>query len=319
MVSRTRRDQPAIARDLPDPEATVAAEGASPATQPRWRDYWTLTKPRVTALAVFTALIGMLLSQPSPPPLRPVLGGLAGIWLMAAASFTLNCLLEAAIDARMRRTAGRPSAQGRLGTTAIVVFALALGAAGSAILVVFTNLLTWALTLATFFGYAFVYTLYLKPNTPQNIVIGGAAGAMPPLLGWTAITGEVTAPPLLLVLIIFVWTPPHFWALALYRQDDYERSGLPMLPVTHGRDFTLLSMLLYAWLLLAASLLPLAIRMSGWIYGVAAIALGVRFIQLTWRLKNAYSDAQSRRVFKFSLTYLSGLFAALIFDHYLLR
>lgn len=312
----TPRDEPAIARELP----TAAHPNASTS---RLRDYWTLTKPRVTLLAVFTAFIGMLLAQPavpspSLPPWPTMLGGVVGIWLLAGASFALNCLLEAAVDARMRRTRGRPSAQGRLTTTEIVLFALALGAAGSAVLVVFTNLLTWALTLATFFGYAFVYTLYLKPNTPQNIVIGGAAGAMPPLLGWTAIANEVSAGPLLLVLIIFVWTPPHFWALALYRQEDYERSGLPMLPVTHGRDFTLLSMLLYTWLLLAVSLLPVAIRMSGWLYGVVALALGMRFILLVHRLRRNYSDDRSRAVFKYSLTYLAVLFAALLVDHYLM-
>ena len=312
----TPRDEPAIARELQTAANTTASTS-------RLRDYWTLTKPRVTLLAVFTAFIGMLLAQPavpspSLPPWPTMLGGVAGIWLLAGASFALNCLLEAAVDARMRRTRGRPSAQGRLTTTEIVLFALALGAAGSAVLVVFTNLLTWALTLATFFGYAFVYTLYLKPNTPQNIVIGGAAGAMPPLLGWTAIANEVTAGPLLLVLIIFVWTPPHFWALALYRQEDYERSGLPMLPVTHGRDFTLLSMLLYTWLLLGVSLLPVAIRMSGWLYGLIALILGLRFILLVHRLRRNYSDDRSRAVFKYSLTYLSMLFAALLVDHYLI-
>ncbi len=312
----TPRDEPAIARELQTAANTTASTS-------RLRDYWTLTKPRVTLLAVFTAFIGMLLAQPavpspSLPPWPTMLGGVAGIWLLAGASFALNCLLEAAVDARMRRTRGRPSAQGRLTTTEIVLFALALGAAGSAVLVVFTNLLTWALTLATFFGYAFVYTLYLKPNTPQNIVIGGAAGAMPPLLGWTAIANEVTAGPLLLVLIIFVWTPPHFWALALYRQEDYERSGLPMLPVTHGRDFTLLSMLLYTWLLLGVSLLPVAIRMSGWLYGLIALILGLRFILLVHRLRRNYSDDRSRAVFKYSLTYLSLLFAALLVDHYLI-
>ncbi len=307
-------EQPAIARDLPEAEAAVDFDRVR--HTPRWRDYWVVTKPRVTLLAVFTAFIGMLLVDPRFPPLAVVLGGCVGIWLMAAASFAMNCLLEAAVDARMQRTNWRPSAQGRLNTTEIVVFALVLGALGSAVLIIFTNVLTWALTLATFFGYAFIYTLYLKPNTPQNIVIGGAAGAMPPVLGWAAVANEVTAQPLLLFLIIFVWTPPHFWALALYRIEDYERSGLPMLPVTHGRDFTLLQMLLYTWLLLAVSLLPVAIRMSGWFYGVVAVLLGLRFIQIVSRLRAHYSDQASRGVFKYSLSYLAILFAALLLDHY---
>ncbi len=277
-----------------------------------------ITKPRVTVLAVFTAFIGMLLVDKAFPPLMVVAGGCVGIALLAGASFAMNCLLEAAVDARMRRTDRRPSAQGRLSTAQIVVFALLLGALGSAILIVTTNVLTWALTLATFFGYAFIYTLYLKPATPQNIVIGGAAGAMPPVLGWVAVANDVSAPPLLLFLIIFAWTPPHFWALALYRQEDYERSGLPMLPVTHGRDFTLLHMLLYTVLLLAVSLLPFAIRMSGAIYGLVALGLGAQFIYVVWQLRKDYSDRKSRAVFRFSLTYLAALFAALLADHYLL-
>jgi protoheme IX farnesyltransferase len=283
----------------------------------RWRDYLVVTKPRVTTLAVFTAFIGMLLVDTAMPPWLVVVGGCVGIALLAGASFAMNCLLEAAVDARMKRTDWRPSAQGTLSTAQIVVFALVLGVIGSAILVVTTNVLTWGLTLATFFGYAFVYTLYLKPNTPQNIVIGGAAGAMPPVLGWTAVANDITAPPLLLFLIIFAWTPPHFWALALYRQEDYEKSGLPMLPVTHGRDFTLLHMLLYTFLLLAVSVLPYAIRMSGPLYALVAVALGLRFIQLVWALRADYTDQKSRAVFRYSLTYLALLFAVLLADHYL--
>jgi len=284
----------------------------------RWRDYLVITKPRVTVLAVFTAFIGMLLVDKAFPPIIVVVGGCVGIALLAGASFAMNCLLEAAVDARMRRTDRRPSAQGTLSTAQIVTFALVLGAFGSAVLIITTNVLTWALTLATFFGYAFVYTLYLKPSTPQNIVIGGAAGAMPPVLGWVAVANDVSAPPLLLFLIIFAWTPPHFWALALYRQEDYERSGLPMLPVTHGRDFTLLHMLLYTVLLLAVSLLPFAIRMSGAIYALVALVLGMQFIYVVWQLRRDYSDQKSRAVFRYSLTYLALLFAALLADHYLL-
>jgi heme o synthase len=283
-----------------------------------WRDYWIVSKPRVTLLAVFTSFIGMLLVERTFPSWTVIIGGCVGIWLLAGASFAMNCLLEAAVDAKMKRTNWRPSAQGKLSTTQIVVFSFLLGAVGSAVLIVTTNVLTWALTLATFFGYSFVYTLYLKPNTPQNIVIGGAAGAMPPVLGWTAVANDVSAPPLLLFLIIFAWTPPHFWALALYRVDDYEKSGLPMLPVTHGRDFTLLQMLLYTFLLLAVSLLPVAIKMNSWLYAVAAIVLGLRFVQLVWQLKNDYSDAKSKAVFRYSLTYLSLLFAALLLDHYVI-
>ena len=287
-------------------------------TGERWRDYWIVTKPRVTLLAVFTAFIGMLLVEKSLPSMTVLIGGNLGIWLIAGASFAMNCLLEAAVDAKMKRTDKRPSAQGTLTTTQIVVFALILGALGSAVLIATTNVLTWALTLATFFGYSFIYTLYLKPNTPQNIVIGGAAGAMPPVLGWAAVANDVSAAPLLLFLIIFAWTPPHFWALALYRQEDYEKSGLPMLPVTHGRDFTLLHMLLYTWLMLAVSLLPFAIRMNSWLYAVVALLLGLRFVQLVSQLRKNYTDQKSRAVFRYSLTYLSLLFGALLADHYFL-
>ncbi len=287
-------------------------------TGERWRDYWIVTKPRVTLLAVFTAFIGMLLVDKSLPSLTVLIGGNLGIWLIAGASFAMNCLLEAAVDAKMKRTDKRPSAQGTLTTTQIVVFALILGALGSAVLIATTNVLTWALTLATFFGYSFIYTLYLKPNTPQNIVIGGAAGAMPPVLGWAAVANDVSAAPLLLFLIIFAWTPPHFWALALYRQEDYEKSGLPMLPVTHGRDFTLLHMLLYTWLMLAVSLLPFAIRMNSWLYAVVALVLGLRFVQLVSQLRKNYTDQKSRAVFRYSLSYLSLLFGALLADHYFL-
>ena len=287
-------------------------------TGERWRDYWIVTKPRVTLLAVFTAFIGMLLVDKSLPSMTVLIGGNLGIWLIAGASFAMNCLLEAAVDAKMKRTDKRPSAQGTLTTAQIVVFALILGALGSAVLIATTNVLTWALTLATFFGYSFIYTLYLKPNTPQNIVIGGAAGAMPPVLGWAAVANDISAAPLLLFLIIFAWTPPHFWALALYRQEDYEKSGLPMLPVTHGREFTLLHMLLYTWLMLAVSLLPFAIRMNSWLYAVAALVLGLRFVQLVSQLRKNYTDQKSRAVFRYSLSYLALLFGALLADHYLL-
>ena len=285
------------------------------------QQFYALTKPRVVQLIVFCALIGMVLAVPGVPvwaEVRLALLACAGIWLVAGAAAAFNCIVEKGIDAKMKRTDKRPSAQGTLTTTQIVVFALILGALGSAVLIATTNVLTWALTLATFFGYSFIYTLYLKPNTPQNIVIGGAAGAMPPVLGWAAVANDVSAAPLLLFLIIFAWTPPHFWALALYRQEDYEKSGLPMLPVTHGRDFTLLHMLLYTWLMLAVSLLPFAIRMNSWLYALAALVLGLRFVQLVSQLRKNYTDQKSRAVFRYSLTYLSLLFGALLADHYFL-
>jgi heme o synthase len=213
----------------------------------RFKQFLALTKPRVTALAVFTAIIGMVLAVPAPntPPMRLVVLAALGIWLLAASAFAVNCLLEAATDAKMKRTAWRASASGEITTKETIIFALILGALGSGILCAWVNTLTMLLTLLTFFGYAFIYTLWLKPYTPQNIVIGGASGAMPPVLGWAAVTGDVSPMAWVLVLIIFLWTPPHFWALALYRVEDYKKSGLPMLPVTHGSEYTRLHMLLY--------------------------------------------------------------------------
>ena len=295
----------------------TAMQQPSPAASATWHDYWVVTKPRVTALAVFTSFIGMLLVDKGFPPATVVIGGCIGIALLAGASFAMNCLLEAAVDARMKRTDWRPSAQGRLSTAQIVIFALLLGVVGSAVLITTTNVLTWALTLATFFGYAFVYTLYLKPNTPQNIVIGGAAGAMPPVLGWAAMTGEVGAEAMILCLIIFLWTPPHFWALALYRVEDYRKSGLPMLPVTHGNAYTRLQVFLYTLVLFAAALMPFVSGMSSWIYLSAAVLLGAGFCAYGFALWRSYSDALARRTFRFSIVYLSLLFAALLVDHYL--
>lgn len=282
-----------------------------------WRQYLQLTKPRVTLLAVFCAMIGMFLATDGMVPWRVLLGGTAGIALLAASGFTINCLIERTIDARMARTAHRASASGEVAPAGALVFSAALGMAGAILLLVFANALTMWLTIATFIAYALIYTVILKPATPQNIVIGGAAGAMPPVLGWAAVANEVTGPALALFLIIFVWTPPHFWALALYRVDDYKRSGLPMLPVTHGQKFTRLNVLLYTVLLVAVTMLPYLIGMSGLFYLAGALVLGVIFIAYAWKLWVSYSDALARRTFGFSILYLTLLFGALLIDHYM--
>jgi heme o synthase len=284
---------------------------------PRVRQYYALTKPRVVQLIVFCAVIGMLLAVPGLPDLRVALAATAGIWLVAAAAAAFNCLVEQHIDARMARTAWRPTAKGELTNGWTLTFSLALCAAGSAILYRWVNPLTMWLTFATFIGYAMVYTVLLKPSTPQNIVIGGASGAMPPVLGWSAMRGEVGPEALMLCLIIFLWTPPHFWALALYRVEDYRRSGLPMLPVTHGSDFTRLQVLLYTLVLFAATLLPFVTGMSGPIYLAAALVLGAMFCGYGWKLWRSYSDQLARRTFRFSIVHLALLFAALLVDHYL--
>jgi protoheme IX farnesyltransferase len=281
------------------------------------RQYYALTKPRVVQLIVFCALIGMLLATPGLPDWRLALAGVAGIWLVAAAAAAFNCLVEQRIDSRMARTSWRATATGELTTGQALAFSTALGAAGGAILWFAVNPLTMWLTLATFIGYAVVYTVLLKPLTPQNIVIGGASGAMPPVLGWAAIRGDVGPEALILCLIIFLWTPPHFWALALYRAEDYRRAGLPMLPVTHGSEFTRLHVFLYTLVLFAATLLPFVAGMSGPIYLAAAIVLGVMFSGYGWRLWRGYSDALARKTFRFSIVHLTLLFAALLVDHYL--
>jgi protoheme IX farnesyltransferase len=285
----------------------------------RLRQFYVLTKPRVVQLIVFCAVIGMLLAEPGWPDWRLVLPAALGIWLVAAAAAVFNCLIEQRIDARMARTAWRPTAKGELTLTQTLLFAALLCALGAACLAWWVNSLTMWLTLATFVGYAVVYTMYLKPATPQNIVIGGASGAMPPLLGWAAMRGEIGAEAWLLVLIIFVWTPPHFWALALYRAEDYARAGLPMLPVTHGNEFTRLQILLYTLVLFAASLLPFVQGMSGLPYLLTASALGAWFLVLATRLWRQYSEALARRTFRYSIWYLAWLFAALLVDHYIPR
>jgi heme o synthase len=284
------------------------------------RQYHALTKPRVIQLIVFCALIGMVLAIPGWPSLDAwirISWACLGIWLVAGAAAAFNCLVEKTLDAKMRRTAWRPTARGELSDAQALGFSAALCSLGSFILYVFVNPLTMWLTFATFIGYAVVYTLVLKPMTPQNIVIGGASGAMPPLLGWAAITGEVSSQALILFLIIFLWTPPHFWALALYRVEDYRKSGLPMLPVTHGNRFTRLQILLYTVLLMAACLMPFAIGMSSWFYLAVALVLSVGFIAYAIALMRHYTDELARKTFRFSLIHLSVLFAALLFDHYL--
>jgi len=287
------------------------------APQPLFKQYWVLTKPKVTQLAVFCAVIGMFLAAPGLPDLGLVAAATLGIWLLAAAAFAMNCLIEQEIDARMRRTAQRATARGTIGNAQVIVFSGVLGGLGMLVLYHWVNPLTMWLTFATFVGYAIIYTVILKPRTPQNIVIGGLSGAMPPALGWAAVAADVPAQAWLLVLIIFIWTPPHFWALALYRRDDYAESGLPMLPVTHGGAFTRLHILLYAIALFAASLLPFVIRMSGPLYLAAAVLLSGRFVQHAWGLYRQYSDARARSLFRFSIVYLALLFAALLLDHWM--
>jgi protoheme IX farnesyltransferase len=283
----------------------------------RARAFYALTKPRVVSLIVFTAVIGMFLALPGAVPLQILLAGTVGIALVAGGAAAVNCLVEQKIDALMRRTSWRPLPRGELTVAQTLVFAGVLCGAGLWILHHYVNALTMWLTLATFVGYAVVYTVILKPATPQNIVIGGAAGAMPPVLGWAAATGEVTLEAMVLFLVIFAWTPPHFWALALYRTEDYARAGVPMLPVTHGRRYTQLQVLLYTLILLAVSLLPYAIRMSGLAYLAAALVLGGIFLGYALRIYFAYSDAVAQKTFRYSIVYLAILFAALLVDHYL--
>ncbi len=289
-----------------------------PGLTQRLRQYYELAKPRVIMLIVFCAVIGMFLAAPAGtwPPAWIVLCATIGIGLVSGAAAVINCLVERRIDAVMARTRRRPLARGDLNAPQALVFATVVGGAGIWLLLTQVNALTMWLTLATFVGYAVIYTVVLKPLTPQNIVIGGASGAMPPVLGWAAVTGEVGPEALLLFLIIFAWTPPHFWALALYRTEEYARAGLPMLPVTHGARFTQLQVLLYTVVMLASSLMPFAYGMSGWIYLVSASALGGLFLYYAIELYRNYSDALARKTFRYSILYLALLFAALLLDHY---
>ena len=285
-------------------------------TESRIRSFLALTKPRVVSLIVFCAVIGMFLATPDLPRASVVFFATVGIALVAGAAAAINCLVEQKIDARMARTRRRPLPSGELSSTQTLVFACLLGGLGLFLLDRYVNALTMWLTLGTFVGYAVIYTVVLKPATPQNIVIGGASGAMPPVLGWAAVTGDVSAEPLILFLVIFLWTPPHFWSLALYRTNDYARSGLPMLPITHGPRYTKLMIVLYTCALVAVTLLPFAMRMSGVLYLAAALGLGGVFLLYVVELYRNYSDALSRATFKYSIFYLAALFSALLVDHY---
>ena len=282
------------------------------------RDYLELTKPKVVALITFTAMVGMLLATPGMVPWEILLFGSLGIALMAGSAAALNHLADRRADAVMARTCRRPLPSGHLEAGQVLSFALLVGALGLSLLLAFTNPLTAALTAASLIGYAVVYTRFLKRATPQNIVIGGAAGAAPPLLGWTAVTGQVDPGALLLFMIIYIWTPPHFWALAIHRRHDYARADIPMLPVTHGVAFTRLQILLYTILLVPISLLPFLAGMSGWIYLAGALVLGGRFLYYAARLFVTGDDRLAMPTFGFSIVYLFGLFAALMLDHYVL-
>lgn len=282
-----------------------------------WRDYLELTKPRVVALMLITALVGMFLASDGWVPWPVLLLGNLGIALCAGAAAAVNHVLDRRIDALMARTRQRPLVAGRVSPAAALLFALALALAGQALLLAFTNALTAWLTLASLLGYALVYTGFLKRATPQNIVIGGLAGAAPPMLGWTAVTGRLDAEALLLVLIVFAWTPPHFWALAIHRKADYARAEIPMLPVTHGEQYTRLHILLYTLILFAVSLLPFVIRMSGPLYLLGALLLGARFLDWAWALYRDSRPQAALRTFKYSIAYLFALFILLLVDHHL--
>ncbi len=280
------------------------------------REYFELTKPRVVALILFTAVVGMFLAVPGMPPLVPLLAGSTGIALMAGSAAAINHVVDKHADGMMARTKARPLPAGSLSARQALAFAAIIGALGFAVLVSWVNLLTAALTFASLIGYSVIYTLYLKQATPQNIVIGGAAGAAPPVLGWAAVTGGVSSDALLLFLVIFLWTPPHFWALALYRQQEYARVGIPMLPVTHGPEYTRLQILLYTIALAAVTFMPFATRMSGSFYLAGALVLNAVYLRHAWRLYRQYTDERARAAFFWSIKYLAALFALLLVDHY---
>ncbi|PNH95895.1 heme o synthase [Vibrio diazotrophicus] len=283
----------------------------------RWRIYWTLTKPKVVALMLLTALVGMCLAQPAALPLQAVVLGLSGIALMAGSAAAFNHLIDRRIDAIMARTYRRPLPSGDIQAYKVFAFATAIGIAGFVVLYAGVNALTAWLTFASLLGYALVYTVYLKRATPQNIVIAGLAGAMPPLLGWTAITNELHGHAWLLVMIIFIWTPPHFWALAIHRKEDYAKADIPMLPVTHGVEYTKTSILLYTVLLAIVCLLPVLVGMSGVLYFVASTILSLGFIYSAWVLKYRSDEQSAITTFKYSIYHLMMLFIALLLDHYL--
>lgn len=289
----------------------------SPGTGERMQRYVRLTKPRVVSLIVFCAVIGMFLATPGAAPMQILVFATLGIALVAGAAAAVNCLIEQKIDAIMARTRGRPLPRGDVNATETFIVSAVIGGAGLGLLHAFVNPLTMWLTLATFIGYAVIYTVLLKPLTPQNIVIGGASGAMPPVLGWAAVTGQMPEQAWLLFLIIFVWTPPHFWSLALYRADEYAAANLPMLPVVHGREYTQRSVFAYTLGLAVVTLMPFVIGMSSWFYLAAAVVLNAMFIAHAWRIWRNYSDRMAQKTFRFSILYLSLLFAALLADHYL--
>ena len=284
----------------------------------RWPDFLELTKPRVVALMLITAVIGMCMAVPGFVPWQPLVLGNIGIAFCAGAAAAINHVVDERIDQKMSRTTNRPVAQGRVSQSEAIVFAALLAILGTALLVVTVNVLTAVLTVASLVGYAFIYTMFLKRATPQNIVIGGLAGAAPPLLGWTAVTGEIHAHGLLLVLIIFAWTPPHFWALAIHRKEEYAAVGIPMLPVTHGNRFTALHILLYTILMFLITLLPYITLLSGWVYAVAATLLGLRFLYWSIEILREKNPDAPMATFKFSITYLMVLFIAMLADHWIL-
>ncbi|MFQ6405167.1 heme o synthase [Methylophilus sp. QUAN] len=281
------------------------------------RSFYALCKPRVTALIVFTAIIGMLMATPGMVPLSVLLAATVGIAFASGAAAAFNCLIEHKIDAMMARTRARPLPTGQLSQMETLLFASVLGGIGLSILYYWVNPLTMWLTLGTFVGYAVIYTVFLKPATPMNIVIGGASGAMPPILGWAAVNNTVSPESLVMFLIIFAWTPPHFWALALYRREEYAKVGMPMLPVTHGEQFTLLHIVLYTVILVVVSMMPYGLGMSGWLYLASAAVLNLVFMYYVVSLYRHYSDALAKTTFKYSILYLSLIFAALLLDHYL--
>ena len=284
----------------------------------RWPDFLELTKPRVVALRLITAVIGMCMAVPGFVPWQPLVLGNIGIAFCAGAAAAINHVVDERIDQKMSRTTNRPVAQGRVSQSEAILFATLLAILGTALLAVTVNVLTAVLTVASLVGYAFIYTMFLKRATPQNIVIGGLAGAAPPLLGWTAVTGEIHAHGLLLVLIIFAWTPPHFWALAIHRKEEYAAVGIPMLPVTHGNRFTALHILLYTILMFLITLLPYITLLSGWIYAVAATLLGLRFLYWSIEILREKNPDAPMATFKFSITYLMVLFIAMLADHWIL-
>ncbi|WP_448212569.1 heme o synthase [Colwellia sp. MEBiC06753] len=300
------------------PKAAVLTQNATISSQPLWRDYYEITKPRVVALLVLTALVGMCLSIPGIVPWQLLIPAMLGIGMLSSAAAAINHIVDQRIDSEMGRTHNRPLPNGRISQTGAVTFATGLAIIGFALLYGLVNPLTAWLTLSGLVGYGFIYTMYLKRATPQNITIGGLAGAIPPLLGWTAMTNEVHPHALLLVLLIFTWTPPHFWALAIHRKNDYAKVNIPMLPVTHGVEFTKTQILLYTVLLFVVGLLPYLVGMSNWLYLIGAVALNLVFFIYAWQLKFNANEQTAMATFKFSIIHLMLLFIILLLDHYLL-